>query len=76
MSEFSLLNVFLQEERAIVTPIRERPRHHRRCSESDGIPIRLIDTAGLRENFDQVERLGSGAKPSNDSARRYGALRL
>lgn len=55
----SLLNLFLQEERAIVTPI---PGTTRDTIEDvlnlDGIPLRLIDTAGIRESLDEVERLG------------------
>lgn len=55
----SLLNLFLQEERAIVTPI---PGTTRDTIEDvlnlHGIPLRLIDTAGIRESLDEVERLG------------------
>ncbi len=55
----SLLNVFLEEERAIVTPI---PGTTRDTIEDyinlNGIPIRLIDTAGIRETDDQLEMLG------------------
>ena len=55
----SLLNVFLEEERAIVTPV---PGTTRDTIEDyinlNGVPIRLIDTAGIRETSDHVERLG------------------
>ncbi|PIE32147.1 tRNA uridine-5-carboxymethylaminomethyl(34) synthesis GTPase MnmE [candidate division KSB3 bacterium] len=55
----SLLNVFLEEERAIVTPV---PGTTRDTIEDyinlHGVPIRLIDTAGIRKTDDHVERLG------------------
>lgn len=55
----SLLNALLQEERAIVTPI---PGTTRDVIESSmlvqGIPLRLMDTAGLRESADPVEQVG------------------
>jgi tRNA modification GTPase len=55
----SLLNRLLNEQRAIVTPV---PGTTRDIIESalnvDGIPLRLIDTAGLRKGKDQVERIG------------------
>ncbi len=55
----SLLNRLLNEQRAIVTDI---PGTTRDVIEStfniSGIPIRIMDTAGLREVKDEVERLG------------------
>jgi len=55
----SLLNRLLNEQRAIVTPI---PGTTRDVIESsliiDGIPLRLMDTAGFRSVSDEVERLG------------------
>lgn len=55
----SLLNIFLEEERAIVTPV---PGTTRDTIEDyinlNGIPIRLIDTAGIRKTDDQIEKLG------------------
>lgn len=55
----SLLNRLLDEERAIVTPI---PGTTRDVIEStvniEGIPIRLMDTAGFREVEGEVEGIG------------------
>lgn len=55
----SLLNLFLEEERAIVTPV---PGTTRDTIEDyinlNGVPLRLIDTAGIRQTTDYLERLG------------------
>lgn len=55
----SLMNALLRTQRAIVTPI---PGTTRDAIEETlvvkGIPMRLIDTAGLRETSDIVEQLG------------------
>jgi len=55
----SLLNRLLNEERAIVTAIPGTTRDVIESSLTiEGIPIRLIDTAGFRSVKDEVERLG------------------
>ncbi|HTY03791.1 MAG TPA: tRNA uridine-5-carboxymethylaminomethyl(34) synthesis GTPase MnmE [Rhodocyclaceae bacterium] len=55
----SLLNRLAGEERAIVTEVAGTTRDALRESISiEGIPLHIIDTAGLRETADQVERLG------------------
>jgi tRNA modification GTPase len=55
----SLLNRLAREEVAIVTPIPGTTRDQVKVSLSlEGVPIHLIDTAGLRETQDAVERLG------------------
>lgn len=55
----SLFNALLGTDRAIVTEIpgTTRDQLHERLS-VDGIPISLIDTAGLRETTDTVESIG------------------
>ncbi|OGP13643.1 MAG: tRNA uridine-5-carboxymethylaminomethyl(34) synthesis GTPase MnmE [Deltaproteobacteria bacterium GWA2_54_12] len=55
----SLMNVLLQEERAIVTPIPGTTRDViEETLEIRGMPVRLMDTAGLREAADEVEAIG------------------
>lgn len=55
----SLLNALLGEERAIVTDIAGTTRDSlEEYADMGGVPLRLIDTAGLRTTADPVERLG------------------
>jgi tRNA modification GTPase len=55
----SLLNVLLKEERAIVTPIPGTTRDViEEILNIYGIPIRLMDTAGLRRPADSIEQEG------------------
>lgn len=55
----SLLNAFLREDRAIVTPHAGTTRDtiEGRLSIS-GVPITLVDTAGLRETENEIEKIG------------------
>lgn len=55
----SLLNALVGYDRAIVTdvPGTTRDTVEERC-ELGGVPLRLIDTAGLRDTHDPVEKLG------------------
>jgi tRNA modification GTPase len=55
----SLLNAITGQERAIVTDIPGTTRDHIDVPLAlDGIPLRLTDTAGLRESTEIVERIG------------------
>jgi len=55
----SLLNALLRTNRAIVTPIPGTTRDSiEETFNLRGIPIRVMDTAGLRETSDEVERIG------------------
>ena len=55
----SLLNRLAGEERAIVTPIPGTTRDAlREPMLIGGVPLVVVDTAGLRESRDEIERLG------------------
>ncbi|NLW59753.1 MAG: tRNA uridine-5-carboxymethylaminomethyl(34) synthesis GTPase MnmE [Firmicutes bacterium] len=55
----SLLNQLLGEERAIVTPIPGTTRDFvAEIVDLEGVPVRLIDTAGVRQIDDPVEKAG------------------
>jgi tRNA modification GTPase len=55
----SLLNRLAGEDVAIVTPLAGTTRDYVRASISiEGVPIHLVDTAGLRESGDVIERMG------------------
>ena len=55
----SLLNRLAGEELALVTPIPGTTRDSvRQAIQIDGVPLNIVDTAGLRDTQDEVERLG------------------
>lgn len=58
----SLYNALLGEARAIVTEIPGTTRDALEATiDADGWPLRLVDTAGLRDSTDALERLGIAA---------------
>ena len=55
----SLLNALAGAELAIVTPIAGTTRDKvTQTIQIEGVPLHVIDTAGLRESSDEVERIG------------------
>jgi tRNA modification GTPase len=55
----SLLNTILQEERALVTAIPGTTRDSiEEIVDIKGMPVRIIDTAGIRDDAGEVEELG------------------
>jgi len=55
----SLFNRLLEQDRAIVTAIPGTTRDTvSELTTFEGIPVRLVDTAGIRQSQDQVEALG------------------
>lgn len=55
----TLLNALLGEDRAIVSEIPGTTRDTiEELFNIDGVPFRLIDTAGLRESDDRIEQIG------------------
>ena len=55
----SLLNALAGAELAIVTPVAGTTRDAvRETIQIHGVPLHVLDTAGLRESHDEVERIG------------------
>ena len=55
----SLLNALAGAELAIVTPIAGTTRDKvQQTIQIEGVPLHVIDTAGLRESLDEVEKIG------------------
>lgn len=55
----SLLNALAGAELAIVTPVAGTTRDKvTQLIQIDGVPLHVVDTAGLREALDEVERIG------------------
>ncbi len=55
----SLLNVILNEERAIVTDVEGTTRDTiEEYISIEGVPLKIIDTAGIRNASDEVEKIG------------------
>ncbi len=55
----SLLNYLLRADRAIVTDVPGTTRDSiEEFADIDGVPLRIIDTAGIRASSDEVERIG------------------
>ncbi len=55
----SLLNALAGAELAIVTPIAGTTRDKvQQTIQIEGVPVHIVDTAGLRDSQDEIERLG------------------
>ena len=55
----SLLNAILREQRAIVTDVPGTTRDSiEEYADLGGVPLRIIDTAGIRDTEDAVEKIG------------------
>ncbi len=55
----SLMNALAQEDVAIVTPIAGTTRDTIKSEiQINGVPLHVVDTAGLRETTDEVEKFG------------------
>ena len=63
----SLLNAILKEDRAIVTDIAGTTREE--FVTINGVPLNLVDPAGIREASDEVEKIGveKSIKQANDA---------
>lgn len=69
----TLLNLLLGHDRAIVSPLPGTTRDTIEESLTlDGIPFRIIDTAGLRESTDQIEKIG--VEKTHENIRRANIL--
>lgn len=65
----SLLNLLLGHDRAIVSPVAGTTRDTiEETANIRGVPVVFVDTAGLRESADEIER--EGIRRSRDSLRR------
>jgi len=61
MGKSSLLNALAGDDLALVTPVPGTTRDAiRQTIQIDGVPLNIVDTAGLRETPDEVEKLGIG----------------
>lgn len=61
MGKSSLLNALAGDDLALVTPVPGTTRDAiRQTIQVAGVPLNIVDTAGLRETPDEVERLGIG----------------
>ena len=66
----SLFNRLLEQDRAIVTEIPGTTRDwFRKPRRSSGIPVKFVDTAGIRLGQDVVENAGHRAQLSGDGGR-------